>query len=530
MVRHAVLALLIVFVAIPTGAQTGLSGQTPSGAFYQIQVPNDWVPADGLVIWNHGFDLSPIGPDPDLGPLVDIQLLEGYAVLASSYSTTGWALFDAIADLEDAVHAFEQAFGIPDQVLVYGASLGGLMTARAIEEADLGNVVGAMPICGAVGGSRIWDGGVDLRLIYNALCDDVPGGAIPGSVQGLPFPPDPNFDQNALGLAVNTCLGVLVPPTARTAEQQGRLNTLLAVTGLPESFVLTDMGFVTFGLADLIFDPRKLNLRQPFDNIGVDYGDPAINANIERVEADPFARQFLLENYTPTGEVGDIKIVSLHTDKDGLVILENESEYAKVVPPENLTLGVVVEDVPSHCGFTQAETVAAWESLRGWVAGLAQPTPQSMQLTCQSIVAGGVAEGPCRIFEGDFPIADLDQRVRPRRDIPTECMPGPTTLCLNDDRFQVEIDWETPNGRTGTGQTAFATDDSGAFWFFNPRNIEMTVKVLDGRQVNNHFWVFYGSLTNVEFNMTVTDTETGLQKVYSNPQGNFASVGDTDAF
>lgn len=530
MARHVALVLLILLVAVPVDAQTSLSGQLEGGAYYRAVVPDGWTSADGLVIWNHGFDLNPIDPEPDLGPLVNLQLQEGYAVLASSYRTTGWAVFDAVPDLEGAVRAFEQEFGIPDQVLVYGASLGGMVTARAIEEADLGNVVGAMPICGAVGGSRIWDGGVDLRLIYDALCDDVPGGAIPGGAQGLPFPPDPAFDQNALGLAVNTCLGVLVPPTARTPEQQGRLTTLLRVTGLPENFVLTDMGFTTFGLADLVFDPTKLNLRQPFDNIGIDYGDAAVNAAIERVEADPFDRRFLLNNYTPSGAVGNIKIVSLHTDKDGLVILENESEYAKVVPPGNLTLGVVVEDVPSHCGFTQAETAAAWESLRGWVAGLPQPSPMSLQDTCQALVAGGLAEGPCRIFEGDFLIPDLDVRVRPRREIPTECTPGPTTLCLNDDRFKVEVDWETFDGRSGAGQTTFTTEDSGAFWFFNQRNIELTVKALDGRAFNNRFWVFYGSLTNVEFTMTVTDTETGLQKVYTNPQGNFASVGDTNAF
>lgn len=520
--------LLVTLVASAAAAQDSFSGQTSGGAYFEARVPAGWQPADGLVIWNHGFDLSPIEPMPDLGPLVDLQLSEGYAVLASSYSLTGWAVFETGRDLEDAVHAFEQRFGIPDQVFVYGASLGGIVTAHAIEQADLGNVVGAMPICGAVGGSRIWDGGVDLRLIYDAICGNVPGAALPGGAQGLPFPPDPAFNGNALGLAVHTCLGVLAPPSARTPEQQARLDQLLAVTGLPENFVLTDMGFVTFGLADLTFDPRKLSFRQPFDNIGVDYGDAAINASIQRVEADPFDRVFFDHNYTPTGQVGAVKIVSIHTDKDGLVIVENENEYAQVVPAGNLTTGIIVEDTPTHCGFTQGETVAAWESLRGWVAGLPQPTPATLQATCEGLVLGGLAEGPCRIDPG-FVIPDLDVRVRPRRELPTECVADATTLCLNDGRFHVEVEWETPRGRTGVGQTTFATNDSGAFWFFNPDNIELTVKVLNGVQNNGHFWVFYGSLTNVEFELTVTDTETGLQKTYDNAQGNFASVGDTRA-
>jgi len=527
--------LLVLAVSLPTAAtaQTQLAGQTTGGAYYQIMIPDGWQPADGLVIWNHGFDLEPIGPNPDLGPLAALQLQEGFAIAASSYSLTGWAVFESVADLEEMVKVFGQSVGVPDQVFVYGASLGGIVTAQAIEQAELGNVVGAMPICGAVGGSRIWDGAIDLRLIYDALCDGVPGAAIAGGAEGLPFPPDPAFDQNALGLAVNNCFGVLVDPSLRTQDQQARLDQLLALTGLPENFVLTDMGFTTFGLSDLTHDPRKLGFRQPFDNIGVDYGDPVINTTIHRVAGDPLARTFFHNHYTPTGNVGNVKIVSLHTDKDGLVIVENESEYAQVVPPDNLTTAIVIEDEATHCGFTEAETVAAWESLRGWVAGLPQPDQQALQATCQGIEAGGLAQGPCRIYPGPYPIPDLDVRVRPReidQAGPFVCVPDATTHCLNGGRFQVEVSWADFNDRRGNGQTSSSTDDSGSFWFFNPDNIELVVKALDGRQNNDHFWVFYGSLTNVEFELTVTDTETGAQKVYDNPLGNFASVGDTRAF
>jgi hypothetical protein len=56
------------------------------------------------------------------------------------------------------------------------------------------------------------------------------------------------------------------------------------------------------------------------------------------------------------------------------------------------------------------------------------------------------------------------------------------------------------------------------------------VKVLDGTAVTGHFWVFYGALSNVEYELTVTDTATGEVNVYTNPRGRFASVGDTAAF
>ncbi len=64
----------------------------------------------------------------------------------------------------------------------------------------------------------------------------------------------------------------------------------------------------------------------------------------------------------------------------------------------------------------------------------------------------------------------------------------------------------------------------------DPANVELVVKVLDGRPINGYFWVFYGALSNVAFTVTVTDTETGERKVYQNPLGTFASVGDTQAF
>lgn len=44
--------------------------------------------------------------------------------------------------------------------------------------------------------------------------------------------------------------------------------------------------------------------------------------------------------------------------------------------------------------------------------------------------------------------------------------------------------------RPGQGSARPLTDESGAFWFFDPVNIEVTIKVLDGRPINGHFWVF----------------------------------------
>ncbi|MES1244089.1 MAG: right-handed parallel beta-helix repeat-containing protein [Acidobacteriota bacterium] len=110
----------------------------------------------------------------------------------------------------------------------------------------------------------------------------------------------------------------------------------------------------------------------------------------------------------------------------------------------------------------------------------------------------------------------------------SSCVPGPTDLCLNNGRFRVSLNWKA-QGTQGAGQAVPLTADTGYFWFFSPANIEVALKVLDGRGLNGHFWVFYGALTNVEYEITVTDTETGHSVTYRNPAGQFASRADTSA-
>lgn len=102
-------------------------------------------------------------------------------------------------------------------------------------------------------------------------------------------------------------------------------------------------------------------------------------------------------------------------------------------------------------------------------------------------------------------------------------------LWLNNTRFRAELSWQTPNG-SGQAQPVTLTSDSGYFWFFEPTNVEILVKVLDGTGVNGCYWVFYGALTDVAFTMTITDTVTGATRVYTNPQGFQAGRNDTTAF
>jgi subtilisin-like proprotein convertase family protein len=112
------------------------------------------------------------------------------------------------------------------------------------------------------------------------------------------------------------------------------------------------------------------------------------------------------------------------------------------------------------------------------------------------------------------------------------CVANATTLCLNaGGRFQVTVAWQVPTqGTSGVGQAVTLTSDTGYFWFFSANNIELMVKVVDGRTFNGKFWVFYGALTDVQYTVTVTDTVTGNQKSYFSPQGTPQSLADTAAF
>ena len=74
------------------------------------------------------------------------------------------------------------------------------------------------------------------------------------------------------------------------------------------------------------------------------------------------------------------------------------------------------------------------------------------------------------------------------------------------------------------------SDESGLFWFFDPENVELVIKVLDGRVLNGRYWVFYGALSDVEYWITVRDTVSGLNRTYHNPPKLLGGQRDLEAF
>jgi hypothetical protein len=120
---------------------------------------------------------------------------------------------------------------------------------------------------------------------------------------------------------------------------------------------------------------------------------------------------------------------------------------------------------------------------------------------------------------------------------PSVCSKGGTNFCLGSGRFHVQTSWRTAQGATGTshvatvGSTRMESADSGIFYFFQANNWEQQVKVLDACSLSGKFWVFAAATTNVEYDLVVTDTQSGRRVTYHNPLGNPSpAITDTAAF
>ncbi|MCB1057978.1 MAG: spondin domain-containing protein [Acidobacteria bacterium] len=107
----------------------------------------------------------------------------------------------------------------------------------------------------------------------------------------------------------------------------------------------------------------------------------------------------------------------------------------------------------------------------------------------------------------------------------------PPALALQDGRFLVRVAWEKTDGTRGVATGSALTDDSGVFWFFQPSNLELLIKVLDACSTFDHYWVFAAGLTNVGVEIEVEDTATGTIRRWENPVGQvFEPIQSTTAF
>ena len=374
-------------------APTILTGSI-GAARYTIDVPQPW--NGTLFLYSHGYvapgSTNPSSASPD--PLTGQWLLSnGYALAASSYGSTGWAIADALHDQVALLDYFDQHVGKPKRVIAIGASLGGIITAGLIQTYP-DRFAGAIPLCGVLaGGVATWNTGLDAAYAFKTLF-------APRSQLQLVRITNPDANKQ---LAAN-----LVANATNTPAGVARMALVSALADLPGWFSPTEAepaanNYAAQATAQTQWESRtdfpfafayRAELEQraggnPSWNAGVDYRHQLeisadrdevtalyraagldLNADLAtlnagaNIKADASAVAYLDRYIGFDGSI-TVPVLTLHTTADGLVIPQEETAYADVVKAagkRDLLRQVFVHRA-GHCAFTSSEVLSVIQEM-----------------------------------------------------------------------------------------------------------------------------------------------------------------------
>ena len=332
--------------AAPQAANAVETG-TINGAAFRIEIPQNW--NRGLVMYAHGY--QPVGAppgNPEAPRAVAVRnvfLSRGFAFAQSEYSTQGWAVKEGIEDTEALRRYFVTKHGPPAQTFITGHSMGGHITIATIERYP-DAYDGAMPMCGPLGSTVDFfnNGLFDMLVVFEFL--------FPGTI-GSPYDVAPDTQAH-----VRAAIEADPEKAARFAQHFDR-----APQQLPGA-----LAFFEVIAAEL----KARAGGEPFDNADRIYGgfgdDLAINRGVARLTADPAARAYLRQYYSPTGRIAD-PVLTIQGMNDPLVLGSDVTVYetiAALASTSHLFAAKFVASV-GHCTFTPAQTGAAFDALREWV-------------------------------------------------------------------------------------------------------------------------------------------------------------------
>jgi len=371
---------------------TVLCGSLADGATYLIEVPKNW--NQTLFLYSHGY-VIPGGNNPaqDVGdPVTGNWLLSrGYALAGSSYSTTGWAIEQALPDQIATLAVFAKDVGKPQHTVAWGHSLGGIITAGLIQRYP-DQFSAALPMCGVLaGGVATWNTALDGAFAFQQLVD--PSVQITGitnplaNLQGAESAAaaaqatPQGKARLALAAALGDTPGWFTPLSPEPAAsdftaQEANQFQWDANVGFPFIFAFraelearaggnpswnTGVNYVR----QLASSADRSEVRALYHAAGLSLRADLVTLNkAARISADPSAVNYLARNISFTGRI-TIPVLTMHTIGDGLVIPQNEQAYARVVSKagRSFLLRQVFVSRAGHCAFTPAETITSVRSL-----------------------------------------------------------------------------------------------------------------------------------------------------------------------
>ena len=397
---------------VPEGARC-LRGQDSATSHYLIVMPAQW--SGVLVVHAHGGPTlgppSPARNDEDIKRWA-ITVREGHAWAGSVFREGGFAVTTAAEDTERVRRIFVDHVAKPRRTLLHGQSWGGMVATRAAEMFPK-SWEGLLLTSAVVASPATYDFRVDLRAIYQYLCNNHPRPDEPAYPLPTGLPTDSKLTNAEVTARANECLGTGKPAAQRTPEQAAKLKTIASVLKIPESSVPGHLTYSTFTFRDIT---QKNGGVSPFGNAGVRYvgsaDDAALNAGVPRFKADPAAVARFAADTDHRGRFA-VPVLTAHGIGDATVFVEGGDTLRQrmVAAGHGDRLVQTYVDSSEHSYWGDAHYPPLFEALLNWVEKGQKPTPAGVAQSCLQLRATQPAD--CR-FLPDYTARPMASRVLPR--------------------------------------------------------------------------------------------------------------------
>lgn len=322
---------------------------TLDGAPYRIDIPAGW--NGELVVNAHGYVMAgtparPLEVPDGMQPLLD----RGFAIATSDYSAQGWAIAEAVADIERLRAHFTARHGAPAKTWLVGWSMGGLVALASGERHPQG-WDGVVAMCGvAVPTETMFARGALAPLaafdaLYPGVLPQAPGGLADPALPGEP-------DGDAIEAA-------FAGDEARAAAFARRFD-------LPRADAASSLWLYYVALRELAARAGGFPAASTAGAEGTDGDEAALGVRIRRYAADPVAFAYVRRTGALTG-AAPMPVVLQPNTVDPIVPIQFSSGYAALARTRGREAQVRMLPTvgEGHCRFPPETVVTALEALRG---------------------------------------------------------------------------------------------------------------------------------------------------------------------